>query len=204
MSNNDVTDEAADVIAAALSHNAKLQKLYLGGNKLHTTGGAIKTAKGLQSTSALIVFDMRNNGVSDETADDIAAVLSHNTKLQELHLGWNNFHAAGAVKIAKGLQSNTILTVFGMEFNDISDEAAVEIRTILSRNSNLQRLSLYKKTWPFDLVDKDSLSSSSISFSSIPQRAALLTVLVVKKKKLTMKYWLTLQLLCVIKCCSIM
>ena len=54
---------------------------YLGGNSLQTEG-AIKIARGLQNTSTLTILDISNNNIGVEAADDIATVLSHNTKLQ--------------------------------------------------------------------------------------------------------------------------
>ena len=36
ITNNNISDEAADDIAAVLSHNTKLQELYLSGNNLQT------------------------------------------------------------------------------------------------------------------------------------------------------------------------
>ena len=58
-------------------------RVRLGGNSLQTEG-AIKIAKALQNTTHLTIFDMRYNNINDEAADDIATVLSHNTKLQQL------------------------------------------------------------------------------------------------------------------------
>ena len=47
ISNNYVSDKAADDIAMVLSHNANLQKLYLDNNKLKTVG-MIKIVKALK------------------------------------------------------------------------------------------------------------------------------------------------------------
>jgi len=57
----------------------------LAGNNLKSAG-AIKITKALQNTVTLISFGLSNNNISEEAADEIAAVLSHNTKLQELYL----------------------------------------------------------------------------------------------------------------------
>jgi len=123
MQYNNIGDEAADDIAAVLFHNTQLQELHLDGNSLKTAG-AIKIIKGLQNIFTLTVFAMENNNISDEAADDIAAVLSHNTKLKELYLGGNTFKTTGAVKIMKSLQNTSTLTVFDMCNNNISDEVA--------------------------------------------------------------------------------
>ena len=66
----------------------------LGGNNLQSAG-AVKIAKGLQNVSDLTIFYISNNNISEEAADDIAAVLYRNTKLQKLELGGNNLQSAG-------------------------------------------------------------------------------------------------------------
>ena len=53
----------------------------------------------------------QNNNIGVEAADDIATVLSHNTKLQQLYLGGNSLQTEGAIKIARGLQNTSTLTI---------------------------------------------------------------------------------------------
>ena len=137
--NNGIGEEAADDIAAVLSHNIKLQRLQLGGNNLKL-GGAMKIAKSLHNISNLTKFVISNNNISEGAADEIAAVLSY--KLQELYLGGNNLQSSGIIKIAMGLQNISNLTIFSIPNNDIGEEAADEIATLLSHNSKLQRLEL--------------------------------------------------------------
>ena len=67
--------------------------------------------------------------ISEEAADDIAAVISHNAKLQKLYLHGNNLRAAGAIKIAKSLLNTLNLTVLDLAYNNISEEAADDIAT---------------------------------------------------------------------------
>ena len=66
----------------------------------------IRILKVLQYSSNLKVFSNSNNGVSEEGADDIATVLSHNTNFRKLYLGTNNFKTVGMIKVLKGLQNN--------------------------------------------------------------------------------------------------
>ena len=79
ISYNNIGEEAADDIGNILSHNTRLQKLYLNGNNLQSMG-AIKFANGLQNSSDFTVFSISDNNIGEEAADDIAAVLAHNTK----------------------------------------------------------------------------------------------------------------------------
>ncbi|XP_065918394.1 NACHT, LRR and PYD domains-containing protein 12-like isoform X2 [Dysidea avara] len=140
ISNNNIGVEAADDIATVLSHNTKLQELHLAGNNLQTEG-AIKISRGLQNTSTLTVLYISNNNIGVEAADDIATVLSHNTKLQTIELG-NNLLAAGGIKISRGLQNTSTLTVLYISNNNIGVEAADDIATVLSHNTKLQTIEL--------------------------------------------------------------
>ena len=94
--NNRVGEEAADDIAAVLSHNIKLQKLSLGTNSFKTVG-MIKITKSLQNVLTLVAFNFSNNNVGEKAADDIATVLSNGTELQELYLDNNSFKTIGII-----------------------------------------------------------------------------------------------------------
>jgi len=74
-----------------------------------------------------MVLDLSDNDITDDAADDVAAVLSHNAKLQELYLGLNYLHVTGAIKIARSLQGATSLTRFNLENNYINDEGNNDI-----------------------------------------------------------------------------
>ena len=82
INNNNVGEEAADDITTVLSHNMKLQKLFM-------TVGMNTIVKALQHKT-LIVFNISNNNVNEEAADDIVTVLSRNTQLKELDIHNNN------------------------------------------------------------------------------------------------------------------
>ena len=102
------------------------------------TVGAIKIAKGLQNVAGLVILNLNNSNIGEEAADDIAAVLSYNTKLQELYLSDNNFRTAGAIKIAKGLQNAINLTILDLNNNIVGEEAADDIAVVLSHKVTLK------------------------------------------------------------------
>ena len=131
---NNINEEAARDIAAVLSHNTELQKLYLGKNNLQSMG-AIMIAKGLQNISNLIIFSISDNNIGEEAADDIATALFHNINLQEIYLDRNNLQSVGATKIAESLLTVIGLTVCDISNNNISEEAADNITIMLSHNT---------------------------------------------------------------------
>ena len=89
----------------------------------------IKITKGLQNILSLVKFDISNNNVGEEAADDVATVLSHSTKLRELYLHNNNLKTAGISKIMKAMQDISTLTVFSISNNNVGEEAADDIAT---------------------------------------------------------------------------
>ena len=141
LNNNNITVEAADIIATVISHNCDLQEVNLGNNDLQTSG-TIKIAKSLQKISSLTKLYINHNSIAHEAADDIAAAISCNIHLQELNLGSNNLQTSGAIKIATSLQRISSLTKLYINHNNITHYAADDIATAISCNTDLQELNL--------------------------------------------------------------
>ena len=70
---------AADYLAAVVCHNIQTRSSYL-----RTV--QVSFAIAIQQVSNLKIFEVINKNVSKEAAIDIAAILSHSTKLQEIYL----------------------------------------------------------------------------------------------------------------------
>ena len=141
ISNNSITAEAADNIAAVISSNIHLQELNLGGNNFQALG-TIKIAKSLQKISSLTKLYVNHNNITHEAADDIADAISCNIKLQELNLSSNNLQTSGIIKIARSLQKISSLTKLYIEHNSIAYEAADDIAAVISCNIHLQEVNL--------------------------------------------------------------
>ena len=135
ISNNNIGVQATNYIATVLSKNRKLKKLYIGENNLDT----FKIASGLHRTKSLTVFSISDTNVGKAT-EIIAAVLFHNTELQELYMCRNKLQRRGAIIISKGLQNTSTLVSFFISDNHVGVEAADDIATVLSHNIKLQKL----------------------------------------------------------------
>ena len=170
ISHNEITIKAAHSIATFLSLNSKLEELDLNDTILQTPGTII-IFKSLRCFSNLRKLFINNNMITNEAADDIAVVLSHNTKLGEFDISYNNLQAAGAIKIFQGIEGisslrklnfahNKIitdeatkeglfnnfniagLTEFNFSGNNIDEHSANEISSFLSHCTSLQTLNL--------------------------------------------------------------
>ena len=137
ISHNNITEQAADELASFISQNAELEELDLCHDKLQADGAA-KICK--TNISNLIKFKISHNSITDQAADDIALLISHNTKLEELDLSHNKLQADGAVKICKTTISNLIK--FKISHNNITDQAADDIVSFISHNTKLEVLDL--------------------------------------------------------------
>ena len=141
IANNSITDEAADYIANLISCNIQLQEFGVSKNRFQTAGIMI-IVKALQNISTLKKLYINDNNILDEAADDIAAVLSCNTELQELDISNNCFRSAGIMMIVKALQNISTLKKLYINDNNILDEAADDIAAVLSCNTELQELDI--------------------------------------------------------------
>ena len=130
---------AADYLAGVLCHNIQSNSSYL---KAIPPALAITVRKTIPNLVNLKMFNVANNNIGEGLADDIAIILSRNTKLQELYLGGNNLESAGAIKIAKALQNISTLKVFDISNNTVGEEAADDIAAILCHNTGLQKVHL--------------------------------------------------------------
>jgi len=84
--NNRITEEAAEHIASVILCNNRIQKLYLGDNRLQNK--AISIFQALQSVSSLVVLYLSNMKMTEEVAGDLVLVINNNPfleKWQEIH-----------------------------------------------------------------------------------------------------------------------
>jgi len=89
---------------AVMSCNTNLDELDLSYNNLQSIG-AIKFAKGLKYTVTLKNLNLSGNMITDEAANDIANVVSCNTKLEVL----NCLQLASAMQIATKINNSLTL-----------------------------------------------------------------------------------------------
>lgn len=140
---NDITDWAADNIAAALKINVSLEELNLSGNSLKTKG-AIKIFNALKSNKTLKLLSMRSCDIIDQAGDYIANVLAVNNGLEKLILCSNQLQTAGATKIIQSLANNVTLKLINLWNNNITDQITYDLSEVLIKNSTLEELVLSK------------------------------------------------------------
>ncbi|XP_065882868.1 uncharacterized protein [Dysidea avara] len=141
LSNNNITDEAANDLSTLLSCNIQLKEFHIDGNCFQTKGVS-RIAEGLKNTSTLSKLFMGNNIINNKSVDDIANILSCNTQLQELQLQISNLQPTDCVKISNALQNTSALHKLIIVNSDITSESADSIAAVLFHNTELQELNL--------------------------------------------------------------
>ena len=137
IANNNISDGAADDIAAALSCNA-IQVLDVSDNYLGTTG-ITKLAKALQNIFTLTNLYISNNKITDDAINAIAAAISCNPYLEEFDIGKNLLQRRSVIKLAKSFQQISTLKKVIMDYNKITDEeASDDIAAVISHNPHLK------------------------------------------------------------------
>ena len=161
LSNNEITEDAAEELSAIVNSNTLLGGLLLGNNLLQSVGiGTI--AKSLTGIKYLHVLELTNNSVEDSNpeqlsleilplqkrelesyyskmtlADELAITLSQFVCLKELYLGSNNLKTTGAIKIYQVLKNLSTLQALSLNSNNITTEAASKICNVIKTNANL-------------------------------------------------------------------
>ena len=134
--------EAADNLANIIGHSTQLQELHLNGNNFQINHG-VQIVKELHNTLVLTKLSISTYYITNEVADDIAAVISSNILLQEVSMSENNFQAADTIIIiVKSLQKIVSLTKLNIDNNNISDEEANDIAVAISCNTNLKEFNI--------------------------------------------------------------
>ena len=122
ISHNMITDEAADSIANVLLCNTKLKELDMSHNNFSASG--IVSIFQEMKVSNLITLNISHNMITDEAADSIATVLSHNSNLRTLFVSSNYLRSAGCVKILSGSKNMKGLTNLDISCNKITINTA--------------------------------------------------------------------------------
>jgi len=149
LSSNQLGDDSASELARtclpALSRS--LITLDLSGNKDIGDNGAEVLAESLRRSSdtvALCKLILTYNSIGNVGASALGALLGECSVvgLVELDLNGNKVGDEGAVALAKGIETNTLLTHLNLKANNIGDEGAAEFVDSLDHNTTLLSLDL--------------------------------------------------------------
>ena len=141
MSYNNIGSQSADDIAAVIDNNPLINQLWLDGSDLHSTG-TITICNALKKIRTLRILSLCNNGISDDAADELSAVITQNVLLEDLLLSNNQLHSTGIKIIAESLSKLIKLRKLDLFSNNIGKEGASSLAIVLRNSTSLQDLFL--------------------------------------------------------------
>ena len=100
---SNINEIAASELADKLYSNTVLQQLWLKGNQLNTVG-AMFILNSLEHILTLKVLDLSFNSIGYQSADNVAAVIYSNPKLEQLWLDGNGLLDTGVIQICRALK----------------------------------------------------------------------------------------------------
>ena len=141
MSYNNIGSQSADGIAAVIDNNPLINQLWLDGNDLHSIG-TITICNALKKVRRLSILSLCNNGISDDAADELSAVITQNVLLEDLLLSNNQLHSTGIKIIAESLSKLIKLRKLDLFNNNIGEEGASSLAIVIQNSTSLQDLFL--------------------------------------------------------------
>ena len=139
--NNNIPEQVADELSAAISANTSLEKFWLSYNHLGSSTVMIVNALKDISTLKEIWLDDNQNR-SEELAPALTFTITKSKLLERLLLSDNNLNDDGVIKIAHSLCKHSKLKCFNLQNNNITEEAAEALVSIISSNTGLEELYL--------------------------------------------------------------
>ena len=179
LQNNNIPDEAADELSAAIRANISLEKLWLGGN--HLESSTVMIVDALKEITTLKELSLGNNGnKSKELAPAIASVVTRNILMEILSLSDSGLNDDGVIEIAESLCKHTTkLKVINLHKNNITEKSAESLSSIISSNTGLEELYLGNNQLQLGaaqvataLKTISSLKVLNLSNNNIPEQAA--------------------------------
>ena len=178
LQNNNITEKAAEALAYIISSNRGLEEIYLGNNQLQL--GVIKIAKRLKDISSLKVLDLSNNNISEQAADELAAVIKISKSLEKLWLDGNHLGSSTIVVIIALQEISSLRQLYLNDSKNRSEELAPAISSVVAKNKSLEVLSLRDNglnddsviTIAQSLCDHSKLKALNLQNNNITEKAA--------------------------------
>ncbi|XP_062895925.1 LOW QUALITY PROTEIN: NACHT, LRR and PYD domains-containing protein 12-like [Mobula hypostoma] len=138
-----LTDSGAKDLASALSTNPSLTELNLNDNKLGDSGVKLLSEALKKAKCKIQKLWLRDVGLTNPGAEDLASALSSNPSLMELNLGANELGDSG-VKLVSAALTNSKCCIQKLWLFDVSLTAngAKDLISTLSTSRSLKELSL--------------------------------------------------------------
>ena len=138
-----VTHTAVQYLASVIDHNPNLQQLNIGNIDLDSEQ-TIVIFKGMKNLTKLTQLDISYSVITNNAANLLASILSHNISLQVLDLSSCSLQTEGATEIFNAIRNHSCLISLNISNNNITNDAANVLASVLSLNITVQNLHLQR------------------------------------------------------------
>ena len=139
LGNNNMTSEVAEDLAEVIKSNPCLERLWLANNDLKSSADVVLQA--IQGVTKLKAFDLDNNNMTSEVAEDLAEAIKSNPCLERLGLANNDLKSSADV-VLRALQGITKLRALGLDNNNMTSKVAEDLAEVIKSNHCLEQLGL--------------------------------------------------------------
>ena len=136
---SNLTGEVVEHLVSVIKNNSRLKELYLSSNDFKSSVSAILRA--LKENSRLNVFNLNDNVMTEEAAEDLADVIKNNTHLKQLCIENNKLGVSAAV-ILQALTRTSNLEVLNLNGSNLTGEVVEHLVSVIKNNSCLKQLYL--------------------------------------------------------------
>ena len=141
-----ITDEVAEqVVRVIADSSAYFNRFTIQFCKLHTKG-LTNILKFLQKITSLESFNLSCNNITESISEEVAAILSANVKLEEVHLDETNLETVGAIRVTGALKAFSYLTTLSIPDNHIKEEDATYLADAIANNKHLKEVYISDNT----------------------------------------------------------
>ena len=190
-SHNKIADNTASELASALAANPLLEHLNLSNcelSELHIAG--IVKAFG-KKESFLNFLDISSSKVTENSLCEIAAVITSNPLLEHLNVANCELSDIQIINMFKALRKTSLLKFLDISHNEVTNEAANEIASVIMNNKSLQYINLNSCNLFEDslmliaesLTHLSFLISIDVSYNCITEKAAQNMAVAIAKNK---------------------
>ena len=191
VSHNKVSDNTASELASALAANPLLEYLNLSNcelSELHIVGIVRAFSK---KESFLNFLDISSSKVTENSLCEIAAVITFNPLLEHLNVADCELSEIQIINMFKALRKTSLLKFLDISHNEVTNEAANEIASVIMNNKSLQYINLNSCNLFEDslMLIAESLTyltfliSIDVSYNSITEKAAQNMAVAIAKNK---------------------
>ena len=152
LENNKMSEAVVTELAAAITANKSLQKLWLDNN--YNLGSSLKIiSMACSKISSLEQLCLTNTGISERGGDDIASIISHNLTMVRLSISDNNLQSSGFIFVLNALKNIETLQYFHASGVSVTASITKQLKKVIDKNQLLEELSLSDNSLEAGLIE---------------------------------------------------